>query len=402
MPAEGKVSYDGYKVFRVPVMENDVPYLQSLIQRLNLSTWKAPKRGAFSDIQVAPSQLGAFERAMRGRSFEVMHEDLGASIADEGNFQAYAAGSANDTYFQSFHSYNDHLQWMRDMAAQYSSNVKVVTSGTTGEGNTITGLHIFGSSGGGAKPAVVFHGTVHAREWIVAMTLEYISKELITKYPTDSAIKAVVDKYDFYIFPIVNVDGFKYSQTTDRMWRKNRGRNQGSTCVGTDNNRNWPHKWDGPGSSTSPCSETYRGASAGNTPEVKSYVSSLQKIKQSQGIKLYIDWHSFGQYFMTPYGYSCSLVPPNNNDLQSLAKGASAAIQRIHGKAFRFGPVCNTIYQVAGGSVDWAQDVLKADNVFTIELRDTGRYGFIAPPAEIVPSGQESFAGAMYLFQNMK
>lgn len=79
------------------------------------------------------------------------------------------AGSANDTYFQSFHSYNDHLQWMRDMAAQYSSNVKVVTSGTTGEGNTITGLHIFGSSGGGAKPAVVFHGTVHAREWIVAM-----------------------------------------------------------------------------------------------------------------------------------------------------------------------------------------------------------------------------------------
>lgn len=215
------------------------------------------------------------------------------------------------------------------------------------------------------------------------------------------------------------------------MWRKNRGRNQGSTCVGTDNNRNWPHKWDGPGSSTSPCSETYRGASAGNTPEVKSYVSSLQKIKQSQGIKLYIDWHSFGQYFMTrkfshykkkscryaplsittntdeihlfiAYGYSCSLVPPNNNDLQSLAKGASAAIQRIHGKAFRFGPVCNTIYQVAGGSVDWAQDVLKADNVFTIELRDTGRYGFIAPPAEIVPSGQESFAGAMYLFQNMK
>lgn len=95
MPAEGKVSYDGYKVFRVPVMENDVPYLQSVIQRLNLSTWKAPKKGAFSDIQVAPNQLGAFERAMRGRSFEVMHEDLGASIADEGNFQAYAGKSCS-------------------------------------------------------------------------------------------------------------------------------------------------------------------------------------------------------------------------------------------------------------------------------------------------------------------
>lgn len=77
-------------------------------------------------------------------------------------------------------------------------------------------------------------------------------------------------------------------------------------------------------------------------------------------------------------------------------------MKAVHGTSFKYGPVCNTIYQVAGGSVDWVQDVLKADNVFTIELRDTGRYGFVLPPQQIVPSGQESFAGSMYLFQNMK
>lgn len=55
------------------------------------------------------------------------------------------------------------------MASQYSNNVKIVTSGNTGDGNTITGLQIFGSAGAGKNPAVVFHGTVHAREWIVAM-----------------------------------------------------------------------------------------------------------------------------------------------------------------------------------------------------------------------------------------
>jgi hypothetical protein len=58
---------------------------------------------------------------------------------------------------------------MKDMASQYPSNAKVVTSGTTSSGNTITGLQIFGAGGGGKNPAVVFHGTVHAREWIVAM-----------------------------------------------------------------------------------------------------------------------------------------------------------------------------------------------------------------------------------------
>lgn len=83
------------------------------------------------------------------------------------------------------------------------------------------------------------------------------------------------------------------------MWRKNRTRNPGSTCLGTDNNRNWPYKWDGAGSSTNPCSETFRGASAGDSTEVKSYVAALQSIKKAQGLKLYIDWHSYSQLFMT-------------------------------------------------------------------------------------------------------
>lgn len=43
------------------------------------------------------------------------------------------------------------------------------------------------------------------------------------------------------------------------MWRKNRQTNEGSECVGRDVNRNWPHKWDGEGSSPDPCDETFRG-----------------------------------------------------------------------------------------------------------------------------------------------
>ncbi|KAK2616658.1 hypothetical protein QQS21_000481 [Conoideocrella luteorostrata] len=400
--AETPVSYDGHKVFRIPVLD-DGSHIQKLVDQLHLEVWQPPsKKGAFADIQVAPDQLIAFEKAMEGRRLEVMHENLGDSIAEESTFQTYAEGSANSTWFNSYHAYNDHLKWMQDMASKYSSNVKVITSGNSGAGSPITGLHIFGSGGAGKKPAVVFHGTVHAREWIVAMTVEYMANELITKYNTDSAIKAVVDKYDFYMLPIVNVDGFKYSQTSSRMWRKNRGTNQGSNCVGTDVNRNWPYQWNGRGSSTNPCDETYRGSSAGSSTEIKSLSGFLQKVKSQQGVKLYIDWHSYSQLFMTPYGYSCSARAPNDSALQSLARGAVNAIRNVHGTSFKYGPICSTIYQTAGSSVDWVNDVLKGDNVFTVELRDTGRYGFVLPPDQIVPSGEESFAGAMYLFQNMK
>ena len=54
--------------------------------------------------------------------------------------------------------------------------------------------------------------------------------------------------------------GFQYTQTKDRLWRKNRQTGPSRSCVGTDVNRNWPFKWDTPGgSSTNPCDETYRG-----------------------------------------------------------------------------------------------------------------------------------------------
>jgi murein tripeptide amidase MpaA len=52
--------------------------------------------------------------------------------------------------------------------------------------------------------------------------------------------------------PLVNPDGYEYSWTTDRLWRKNRTPNLGSSCVGTDLNRNFGFKWLTGGSSTKP------------------------------------------------------------------------------------------------------------------------------------------------------
>ena len=86
---------------------------------------------------------------------------------------------------------------------------------------------------------------------------------------------------------------------------------------------------------------------------------------------------------------------------QSLAQGAVAAIKAVYGTVFKAGPICTTIYPATGNSVDYANDVTKAQYSFTSELRDTGNYGFVLPANQILPSGIEAYAGFRYLLLNI-
>jgi murein tripeptide amidase MpaA len=93
------------------------------------------------------------------------------------------------------------------------------------EGRDIFGVHLWGADGPG-KPAVLYHGTVHAREWITApyvsfaccdnggqmlthaSTIEYVAQQLIEGHKSgDNITQAFLNNYDFFIFPFVNPDG---------------------------------------------------------------------------------------------------------------------------------------------------------------------------------------------------
>ena len=104
---------------------------------------------------------------------------------------------------------------------------------------------------------------------------------------------------------------------------------------------------------------------------------------------------------MYPYGYSCTATVSNNAKYASLTNGAIAAVKAVHGTTFTGGPICNTIYQVSGDSVDYAYESAKAAYSMTVELRDTGNYGFVLPANQILPSGEETWAGLKYLLSNM-
>ncbi|KAI0455258.1 hypothetical protein F5B21DRAFT_523974 [Xylaria acuta] len=145
---------------------------------------------------------------------------------------------------------------------------------------------------------------------------------------------------------------------------------------------------------------SYRGQAPGDTPENTGIRTFGDKLGAGKGIKLYIDWHSYGQYILTPYGYSCSAKAPNQSKQDTLAKNTGTAIAQVHGTRFTTGQTCSTLYATAGGSNDYFTDVTVAELAWAIELRDTGTYGFTLPANQIIPTGEESWAGQKYLWAN--
>jgi hypothetical protein len=82
---EHRVSYDGYRVYRIATHHNAASVKAQLkgfaTVPFNLDT------DEHLDVAIPPGQISAFESL--GLETEVMHEDLGADIAEEGSFAAY-------------------------------------------------------------------------------------------------------------------------------------------------------------------------------------------------------------------------------------------------------------------------------------------------------------------------
>ena len=164
--------------------------------------------------------------------------------------------------------------------------------------------------------------------------------------------------------------------------------------MGTDPNRNWDNHWcsAAAGGTTDPCSESFCGSAPFSEVEVKAvadYASS------TTNIVAFVDFHSYSQLWMQPYGYTSRL--PANNDAQSeMGRTAVAALTAINGVKYKVGPIYTTIYPASGSSADWAYDnTTHIKFAYGVELRDTGRQGFILSADQIVPSGIETLAAVV-------
>lgn len=161
-----KGQYDGHQVLRVRTDGRPNAVLKRLAS-VYLEPWKEETVGSHFDVVVPPEKLAHFE-SLNLRS-TVLHADLGESIAAEAAPQSAWKRQADDlAWYDTYHAYEEHIKYFEDLQALFPNNSELISSGTSYEGRDLFGIHLWGNAGPG-KPAVLYHGTVHAREWITTL-----------------------------------------------------------------------------------------------------------------------------------------------------------------------------------------------------------------------------------------
>ena len=377
--------YDGHKVVRAEIAnERD---LQTML-RLSDDVWSEHIGIGPADFRLRPESMAAL--AATGVAYEVLIDDVQSLIDAERTRLASPVQGAG--WFDDYKDLDAINARMDALAALRPDLAEGFAVGTSLEGRPIKGLRISNDAAypDRRKAGMVFGATQHAREWIAPMVTMYLAEALVTRYDTDPAIKRVVDRIEFFIVPVVNPDGYVYTWTTNRLWRKNRRDIAGSACFGIDLNRNWGYQWGLPnGSSGDPCNDLYRGTTAFSEPET---AAMRDFIVARPWVRYVHDMHSYGQLLLQPWGYT-SAPPPRHETYEALGAAMAQLIHAVHGSTYVHGPTYTTIYPVSGSASDWAWGAEQAYS-FVFELRGNG---FILPPDQIIPNSEEILPAALHL-----
>ncbi len=245
-------------------------------------------------------------------------------------------------------------------------------------------------TGGQPENNIVFINLIHAREWVSGSVGMHIGLRAAQTLSAPQQTPFLPNQA-LWIVPITNPDGYRFSWTNDRYWRKNRRRNSGGS-FGVDLNRNFGTGWGGGGSSGNQSSLIYRGTAAFSEPEsvaIRDFAISLGRVGA------YIDFHSFSQLILWPWSYTSNRAA-DWQAFDAQGRRMQTAIRQPWGVTYTQGQGFQTIYQASGVTPDWFYDRFRA-SAYTIELRDDGTFGFELPADQIRPTQDEAWAGALQL-----
>jgi len=384
-------NFAGFKVYRTQPREK---YQTDFLNELRSSSkffdfWTEVRQGRYVDIMSPPGMGFMLETELKEQSihFEIMIEDV-QQLVDLEKIPSAPASERDPRHSMTWTEYHtlDDMYTYLDYLEQNFDFVSTEIVGQSGEGRDIRVARVC-KGGCGGKKAVWIDGGIHAREWIAPATVTWMLKELVEN---DTAHSDLTESLDWYFLPSHNPDGYAYSRDHNRMWRKTRSDNGGIFgCKGVDANRNYGYHWNEGGSSNDRCSDTYHGPAAWSEIE-NVHVSNYIMARQEDWI-FYNSLHSYSQLVLLPWAYT-STPPDDYNELLEIAVRGEAALEAVHGKTYDVGCIPCLLYIASGGSIDWAHGEVGIYFATTIELRDTGAYGFLLPPEQIIPTAEETWA----------
>jgi len=371
----------------VSAVQHAVSAVNKVAELHLLDVWATNMHQGWMDVMIPPHLTNDVDTLFPVRKF-VHIEDVQDSIDEHELDMASGYKSGADPIFDTFQTYTAITNWMRSKVGPRATFASI---GNSHLGTAVNALTIKDPSVANPKTFIIYCG-IHAREWITPPHCLWAIDQLLAGNHDD-----LLTQLQFIIIPVLNVDGYAYSFTNDRLWRKNRRPNSGSSCVGTDLNRNYGVGWGGPGASPQPCSEIYHGPSAFSSPETALIRDLVNRVGDS--LVSFWDLHAYGSLWMSAWGYTCA-NPPDLGEMNAMMKDATDALFNVNRRRYSYGPICSTIYQASGSSVDWAYRGTSKTIVNSYTSEAFGN-SFTAPVSYIIPVSTEVWAGIVQTAENL-
>lgn len=405
-----KVSYEGYELLSVFVgTTENVRVLSRLAQEHpKLDFWRYPAAGVNSTVLVPPQLLQEFKDEVKGQGMTlvVLSDDLQRTV-DAGSkrppravarARAHTSDQIIDHY--NYHTYAKILEFLDKLAVKYSRYVTVSRLNYfTHEGRSVAVIKLSSRYNTTDKPVIIVEAGIHAREWISpAATLWSVEKMLETDR------WEMTRWFDWYVVPVTNPDGYEYTHSTERLWRKNK-RYIRHNCTGVDLNRNFGIMFGTTGVDHNCDSLIYPGESAFSEPETANIRDLFHSLYHR--VVAYVSIHSYSQMVLVPWGYTEYVSRPTNHlELDRVTKLITQAMSTRHGQQYTHGTLYQLINAVSGNSADWALTTKPGIIALCLELRPHSSVwdntGFILAADQIVPTGEELYAGFQVLVAELR
>ncbi len=228
---------------------------------------------------------------------------------------------------QQYKSYQQTCDFLKECVKKYPDIITIQPIGKTWEDRDIMLATIsLNVENADLKPAMLYTGTVHAREWIGnELAVSFISF-LLSNYNSNPQVLKTLTKNTLYIVPCLNPDGFEYSRTHFSFWRKNR-RNNGDGTYGVDLNRNFNIGYQ---KSTDTSSNVYSGPKPFSEPET----TAMKKFVDSRdNITIALDYHSQGNVFFPAHKFNHE-SEIEGTDLNTLCANMNYEIHKVTGRKY--------------------------------------------------------------------
>jgi hypothetical protein len=285
-----------------------------------------------------------------------------------------------------YRSYDDPVRGIRawvDSIVRVNPRVSVDTIGRSFDGRPMFMLKVGARGDSPQRPNVVFVATYHAREWVATEMAMRLIRYLAQPPGTDARRDSLVAGRDIWILPVANPDGYQYTFTTDRLWRKTRSPQSGG-AIGVDMNRNHSVAWglDNQGSSPDPTSDIFRGPTPASEVEIK----NIEAWHLAHPPVVALSYHTYSGLLLYPRGSAYGALAADRPVYEALAGTTfkSAVIDHVQLSprgAYQPGPGW-ILYTTNGEYTDFAAERTPALS-FTTELTSgyTGStyYGFEFP-----------------------